>query len=178
MNNLQFLFAKTKHREGKSVSLLDGQLTLFKRSNSDIWQARFKLVNGQWHSASTFSDQLAEASTRAISIYETVKVKIANDLSVVKKSFKSIALEEIEAIKKLQNLSNQTRNDYIYILTNYLIPFFGKYQVDEITDEIIGDFASWRISRMGRVPAKDTQRYHSTTYNRVIKRAKANGFIK
>jgi integrase len=177
MNNLQFLFAKTKHREGKSVSLLDGQLTLFKRSNSDIWQARFKLVNGQWHSASTFSDQLAEASTRAISIYETVKVKIANDLSVVKKSFKSIALEEIEAIKKLQNLSNQTRNDYIYILTNYLIPFFGKYQIENIGDELIGDFASWRVSQMGRVPAKDTQRYHSTTYNRIIKRARANGFI-
>ena len=177
MHNLQFLFDKTNPQETESISLLEGQLTLFKRANSDYWQVRFKLSNGSWHSASTYSDQIAEASTRAISIYEIVKLKIANDLSMVKKRFKAIALDEIESLKRLQSISDQTRRDYIYILTNYLIPFFGKYQIDEITDEIISDFASWRISKMGRVPAKDTQRYHSTTYNRIIKRAKANGFI-
>ena len=177
MNNLKFLFQNSQPSDSETISVLDGEVTLFKRPNSQYWQSRFKLENGQWHHASTGSDQIAEASTRAISIFETVKLKIANDLPVVKKSFKAIALEEIEAIEKLHNISNQTRNDYIYILNNYLIPFFGKYQIDEITDDLINDFASWRVSQMGRVPAKDTQRYHSTTYNRIIKRAKACGFL-
>ncbi len=151
MRNLQFLFDQTNLQESQSVSLLEGQLTLFKRANSDHWQVRFKLTNGSWHSASTYSDQIAEASTRAISIYETVKVKIANDLSVVKKRFKAITFDEIESLKRLQSISDQTKRDYIYILTNYQIPFFGKYQIDEITDEIIGDFASWRISKMANI---------------------------
>ncbi len=118
MRNLQFLFDRTNLQESQSVSLLEGQLALFKRANSDHWQVRFKLTNGSWHSASTYSDQIAEASTRAISIFETVKVKIANDLSVVKKRFKAIALDEIESLKRLQSISGQTRGDYIYILTN------------------------------------------------------------
>ena len=143
MRNLQFLFDQTNLQESQSVSLLEGQLNLYKRTNSDHWQVRFKLTNGSWHSASTYSDQIAEASTRAISIYETVKVKIANDLSVVKKRFKAITFDEIESLKRLQSIGDQTKRDYIYILTNYLIPFFGKYQIDEITDEIIGDFVSW-----------------------------------
>ena len=177
MNNLQFLFAQQPKQENGLISVLDGTISLYQRPNSRYWQCRFKLQNGSWHQASTVSDQLAEATTRSIAIYETVKAKISSGLPITKKTFKPIAEEELESIAKLKNISNQTRNDYIYIITNYLIPFFGRHQVDEITKEMVADFSSWRISKMGRVPMKDTQRYHSTTYNRIINRARASGFI-
>ncbi len=177
MNNLQFLFSQQPKQEHGLISVLDGAITLYQRPNSRYWQCRFKLENGSWHQASTASDQLAEATTRSIAIYETVKAKISSGLPITKKTFKRIAEEELESVTRLKNISNQTRNDYIYIISKYLIPFFGRYQVDEITEELVNDFASWRINQMGRIPAKDTQRYHSTTYNRVIKRARANGII-
>ena len=113
-------------------------------SQSRYWQCRFKLENGSWHQASTASDQIAEATTRSIAIYETVKAKISSGLPITKKTFKRIAEQELESVTRLKNISNQTRNDYIYIITKYLIPFFGRYQVDEITQELVNDFASWR----------------------------------
>lgn len=177
MNNLNFLFQNSQPSDSETISVLDGEITLFKRPNSQYWQSRFKLENGQWHHASTGSDQIAEATTRSIAIYETVKAKISNSLPLTRRTFRRIAEDELASLANLKNISNQTRNDYIYIITNYLIPFFGRHQVDEITEEMVADFSSWRISKMGRVPMKDTQRYHSTTYNRIINRARASGFI-
>jgi integrase len=177
MNNLNFLFQNSHNNDSEGVSVLNGEITLFKRPNSQYWQSRFKLDSVQWHHASTGSDQIAEATTRAIAIYETVKAKISNGLPVTRRTFRKIAEDELTSLENLKNISNQTRNDYIYIITNYLIPFFGRHQVDEITEEMVNDFSSWRISKMGRVPMKDTQRYHSTTYNRIINRARASGFI-
>ena len=80
MNNLSLLFTFTIAQE--PIKLLDGLLTLYKRPNSHQWQCRFKLSTGAWHSASTGSDQLAEATTQAIAIYEIVKVKLASDLAI------------------------------------------------------------------------------------------------
>ena len=65
MNNLSFLFATTTLNED-SIKLLDGDLTLYKRPHSHQWQCRLKLATGAWHSASTGSDQLVEATTQAI----------------------------------------------------------------------------------------------------------------
>ena len=177
MNNLNFLFQNSQNNDSETIFVLDGEVTLFKRPNSQYWQSKFKLENGQWHHASTGSDQIAEATTRSIAIYEAVKAKISNGLPVTRRTFRRIAEDELTSLANLKNISNQTRNDYIYIITNYLIPFFGRHQVDEITKEMVADFSSWRISKMGKVPMKDTQRYHSTTYNRIINRARASGFI-
>ena len=125
MNNLLMLFASTTPEE--PIKLLDGLVTLYKRPASHQWQCRFKLSTGAWHSASTGSDQVAEATTQAIAIYETVKVKIASDLAIKTRTFRQLATQELAmATKVVQSNSNKrTHVDYIHIYTKYLIPFFG-----------------------------------------------------
>jgi hypothetical protein len=61
MNNLSLLFSISR-AESEPIKLLDGLLTLYKRPNSHQWQCRFKLSTGAWHSASTGSDQVADAT--------------------------------------------------------------------------------------------------------------------
>ncbi|MFM8760203.1 MAG: hypothetical protein ACKOD7_01435, partial [Polynucleobacter victoriensis] len=117
MNNLKFLFQNSQPSDSETISVLDGEVTLFKRPNSQYWQSRFKLENGQWHHASTGSDQIAEATTRSIAIYETVKAKISNGLPVTRRTFRRIAEDELASLANLKNISNQTKNDYIYIIT-------------------------------------------------------------
>jgi integrase len=90
MNNLSLLFS-TVITDDEPIKLLDGAVTLYKRHNSHQWQCRFKLSTGAWHSASTGSDQVAEATTQAIAIYETVKVKLASDLAIKTKTFRQLA---------------------------------------------------------------------------------------
>jgi hypothetical protein len=62
MNNLSLLFSSST-AETEPIKLLGGVLTFCKRPNSHQWQCRFKLATGAWHSASTGSGQLAEATT-------------------------------------------------------------------------------------------------------------------
>ena len=178
MNNLSLLFSSTT-TEPEPLKLLDGLLTLYKRPSSQQWQCRFKLTTGSWHSASTGSDQLAEATTQAIAIYETVKVKIASDLAIKTKTFRQLATQELAAAARVvqANPNKRTHVDYIHIYTKYLIPFFGNYQVNDITQELVDDYVAWRISRMGKNPKTYTQRRHAGLYKRVIKRARDQGLI-
>jgi integrase len=177
MNHLSLLFASTIAEE--PIKLLDGLLTLYKRPTSHQWQCRFKLATGAWHSASTCSDQIAEATTQAIAIYETVKVKIVSDLAIKTKTFRQLATQELSmAAKVVQSNSNKrTHVDYIHIYTKYLIPFFGNFQINDITQELVDDYVAWRISKMGKNPKTYTQRRHAGLYKRVIERARDQGLI-
>ena len=178
MNNLSLLFSSST-TETEPIKLLDGLLTLYKRPNSRQWQCRFKLSTGAWHTASTGSDQLAEATTQAIAIYETVKVKLASDLAIKTRTFRQLATQELDfAARVVQaNPNKRTHIDYIHIYTKYLIPFFGNYQINDITQELVDDYAAWRISKMGKEPKTYTQRRHAGLYKRVIERAREQGLI-
>ena len=177
MNNLSLLFASTIAEE--PIKLLDGLLTLYRRPTSRQWQCRFKLATGSWHSASTGSDQVAEATTQAIAIYETVKVKLVSDLAVKTRTFRQLATQELAAAARVvqANPNKRTHADYIHIYTKYLIPFFGNYQINDITQELVDDYVAWRISRMGKNPKTYTQRRHAGLYKRVIERARDQGLI-
>ena len=178
MNNLSLLFS-TVITDDEPIKLLDGAVTLYKRHNSHQWQCRFKLSTGAWHSASTGSDQVAEATTQAIAIYETVKVKLASDLAVKTRTFRQLATQELAMAARVvqANPNKRTHADYIHIYTKYLIPFFGNYQINDITQELVDDYAAWRISQMGKEPKSYTQRRHAGLYKRVIERARAQGLI-
>ena len=178
MNNLSLLFS-TATTDEEPIKLLDGTVTLYKRPNSHHWQCRFKLSTGAWHSASTGSDQVAEATTQAIAIYETVKVKLASDLAIKTRTFRQLATQELAMAARVvqANPNKRTHVDYIHIYTKYLIPFFGNYQINDITQELVDDYVAWRISQMGKNPKTYTQRRHAGLYKRVIERARDQGLI-
>jgi len=179
MNNLQFLFSQSPDKEPETISILDGSITLYRRPNSRLWQCRFKLESGSWHQASTASDQMAEATTRAISIYETVRAKIADGVAVKNKNFKSLALEKLEILGRqvIGTKGAHTYRDFKFVAEKYLIPFFGKYQINEITQQLIEDFESWRESEMGCDPKASTRRHHISAYNKIIELAEEQGLI-
>ncbi len=180
MQNLQYIFTRfTSQDFPKSVSLFAGELTLFKRPHSSNWQCRFKLANGQWHAASTATDDLDRAQTQAVAIYETVKAKVLSGLSHVSKTFKQVALDEIANMAQAMEskTGKRTYRDYIFAINKYLVPFFGKHEIGSITRELIADFESWRISQLGRDPMASTKRNHASAYVRVINLARDRGYI-
>lgn len=180
MQNLQYLFARPATQDSSTIiPLLGGELTLFKRPHSSNWQCRFKLPNGQWHSASTNADDTLLAQTQAIAIYEIVKVKIGAGLSPITKTFKQVASDEIDRMAQAMNnqVGKRTYRDYTFAINKYLIPFFGKYEVGQITTELIANFESWRISEMGKIPMASTKRNHASAFIRVMNLARDRGYI-
>lgn len=156
-----------------------GELTLFRRPKSNKWQCRFKLANGQWHAASTNTEDITLAQTQAIAIYEAVKVKVGSGLSAVTKTFKQVALDEIANMAQAvhNKTGKRTYRDYAFAINKYLIPFFGQYEVSRITVEMLADFEAWRISEMGKIPMASTKRNHASAYIRVINLARDRGYI-
>ena len=177
MNDLKFIFSNTQ--QSNTLSILNDSIRLFKRPNSHQWQCRFKLDTGSWHQASTGSDQVAEATTIAIAIYESVRIKVSNGLVIKNKNFKSLALEVLDILAKqiVGKKGLHTFKDFKFVAERYLIPFFGKYHVSDINQQLIEDFESWRKSEMGCDPKASTRRHHISAYNKVINLAEQQGLI-
>jgi len=98
--------------------LLQGELTLFKRPKSQQWQCRFKLPNGQWHAASTDTEDLDAAQTQAVAIYEIVKIKIGAGMAVTTKTFKQVALDEIANMAQAMDntIGKRAYRDYTFAI--------------------------------------------------------------
>jgi len=179
MSNLSYLFANTTYAPPKQIILAGGKLTVYMRPQSAQYQCRFKLANNKWHSASTGTTDIEQAKIQAVAIYETVKIKTDAGLAITTKTFKQIALDEIANMSSAlaNNTGRRCYRDYIFATNKYLIPFFGKYEVEKITTEMIADFDAWRISEMGKVPVASTKRNHASAYIRVVNLARESGYV-
>ena len=127
--NISHLFqTPTAVNQGNHFVVHDRRIRLFRRPDSQHWQCRFKLDNGAWHQATTGTIVVQEAETRAIAIYETVRIRVGNDLAIRTKAFHRVAAEEVEALRHARagRLSKQTTGDYIFVIERYLTPFFGR----------------------------------------------------
>jgi integrase len=179
VNNLQYLFDQAATTQSRTIHLLDGAIVLYKRSGSCQWQCRFRLDNGSWFTSSTASDQVAEASTRAIELYQEAGQRSSRGDAVRTRTFAQLAKAELASLNDqlATAKSTQTIRDHIYVLERYLIPFFGDLNVTDINREHIDNFDSWRMAQMGREPRASTQRHHATTFNRVMARADQAGLL-
>jgi len=179
MSNLNQLFSNAFPATQQPIRLMGGKVIVYKRPQSAQWQCRFKLSNSKWHSASTGTDELAEARRNAIVLYETVRIKINAGLALTEKTFQQLATEEMANMRRIANGKRGERNfkDYFFIWQKYLIPFFGKYKVGDITQELVADFEDWRIAQMGKNAKLITKKHHALAYNRVIALAKEQGHI-
>lgn len=180
MQNLNQLFSKFSPSQTADVIRLHHDLvSLHKRSDSSYWQCRFKLPNGQWHAMSTQQADLESAKQEAVAIYERVMAKVQQELSLKSKSFKQLAMEELNDLARAsaEGKGKSVYRDYTFVINKYFIPFFGSYQLTKITPQLVQDFESWRDSQMGRHPMASTKRTHSAAYNRIVERARNQALI-
>ena len=74
----------------ETVTLLDGDIRVFKRPRSRAWQATFKM-DGRWVRVSTNCKQLSEAKEAARELYIEYKIRQKNGLPVISKRFADVA---------------------------------------------------------------------------------------
>ena len=110
---VQLFQSPTPAKQPRHTTTHGGRIRLFRRPDSKHWQCRFRLDNGTWHQATTGTTVFAEAESRAIAIYETIRVRVSNDLTVRTKLFRRVALEEVEALRHARSgrLTKQTTGD-------------------------------------------------------------------
>lgn len=73
-----------------SIQILDGKITLTKRSQSSAWQMRYK-IGGLWLRQTTKETDLKEAKAAAEEAYVIAKVRHKENMPIISKRFDAVA---------------------------------------------------------------------------------------
>lgn len=164
---------------GKLVHMRDGNITLYKRERSKQWQMRFRLYDKKWHRVSTGYEDLEYAKKKAGDIYDRARFMEELGLPPLNKRFDSAAeATKVELQSDLDNgVGKKIYVDYISVIDNYLIPFFGKKFLTNINHQDIAEYELWRAEKMKRKLMHSTMMTHFSAYNRVFDSAIKRGWL-
>jgi len=140
----------------------------------------FKVAAGdQCVRLSTKCEDVNEAEEAASNLYWEANYKAKKGELIVTRNFKSIA-GAVKAVLQKRIEAGQAKviyKDYIAVIDNYLIPFFGNYNVNTIDYGILQKFNRHRTEKLKREPSKSTIATHTSALNRVFEEAVAQGYM-
>ena len=159
-------------------TLMGNMLVVYKRERSKVWQCRYK-VGGVWQRASTRQNELKDAIAAAKDLLYAAVARKRDNVTVVTRRFKSVAQRAIQRLEDDGSNDKEIRKykDYFAISENYLIPFFGKYNIANIDDKLLQDFDSWRAAKMGKTPGRSTLQAHNAVLNCIFDEAEALDYL-
>ena len=154
------------------IHLRDGDVVLYKRENSDKWQARYKLFN-KWHRVSTKERNVDWAGKVACEAFDRARFLADEDVVITSKKFGAVAKAVVKHLQEELDSGGGkvVYQTYITVINKYLIPFFDKYNVNGIDYEALKKFDKWREKEMGKKPRASTITNHNTAINRVLEYA-------
>lgn len=192
----------------KSISVIAKKVKLYKRSRSNVWQTEIKLQNGKRERFSTGTEDEAEATEKALKLFYGAETRAENKLPQSTRKFRNVAKF---ALKRMQDeidsdSGKSVYEDYIRVINNYLIPFFGNYDIANINPKLLKKYETWRDGKMGRAKeqkrlnllkdkssaeveeilqeaankfraAQSTINTHNSALNRILDEAMLNGWI-
>ncbi len=154
-----------------TVVLRKNKLVLYRRSRSGNWQCRYKLGNGEWYRQTTGTDEQEEAEDIAFKLYYGASEREKNNLPQNTRKFKNVAhyavdrmTDELEA-----GAGKVVYKDYIRVINNYLIPYFGNHKVDSITTRKVAEYNDWRDKKMAA--AKEDKKRNMPNSQRLISKS-------
>ena len=161
------------------IHLRDGDVVLYKRENSDKWQARYKLGDSKWHRISTKERNADYAGKVACEEYDRARFLADEDIVITSKKFGAVAKTVAENLQAQLDggKGKSVFHTYITVINKYLIPFFKNYNVNSIDYEALVKFDEWREKEMGKKPRASTITNHNTTLNKVLDYAVSMGFM-
>lgn len=162
-----------------TVEIRDGEVVLFKRSRSRIWQCRFKLDDQRWYRQTTGHATLARAVESAGKLYDQARFAQQMGLTPTRKSFSQIANFAVEEMRRERaaGTGKKIYDDYIQVIERYLVPFFGERQLQTLTHRDISDFEIWRNHKMGKRPKSSTLMTFASAFSRVCQTATERGWL-
>jgi integrase len=164
----------------QTLVLRTEQLRLVMRDGSRKWQAHYK-IDGvkKWFRVSTNTTDLDKAKKIAERIWMKATFDHEEGRPVISKKFKPIAeivRHRLEDEAKA-GTAKPSAKDYISAIKLYLIPFYGKFNVDCITPALVSEFHRWRRDKVGRELSGSAQNNHNAAFNLVLDEAIERGYM-
>jgi integrase len=163
----------------QSIYLRDGELVLYRRSRSLLYQCRYRLADGSWVRQTTGKAALEHAIARACDIYDEARYR--QRLGLAHRTHSVAQIAEITSASLRQQIDAKGKktalNDYVSIIERYFVPYFGERQLETLTHTDVREFELWRDRQMTRKPKTSTLNNFTSAWNRVIATAVEQGYI-
>ncbi len=163
----------------QSIHLRDGELVVYRRSRSLLYQCRYRLADGSWVRQTTGKAALEHAIVRACDIYDEARYR--QRLGLAHRTHSVAQIAEITSASLRQQIDAKGKktalNDYVSIIERYFVPYFGERQLETLTHTDIREFELWRDRQMTRKPKTSTLNNFTSAWNRVIATAVEQGYI-
>ena len=170
-----------RQKSEETVVVKENAIRLVRRADSQYWQAHYKIDQlSKWIRKATKQKDLAQAKSVAEELWLEAKILAKNGQAVVSKRFKAVAdilLSDLEIKVQADRTRRGSNNDYINAIKKYLIPFFGNYNVNTITQEVFTKFCEWRREQVGRELSHSAQANHNAALNLVFDLAIERGYM-
>jgi integrase len=151
----------------QSLHLRDGELIVFRRSHSHLYQCRYKLADGTWHRQSTRKASIEQAIAAACNIYDEARFRQRLGLAHRAQTFANIAAITLAELRQQMDLGHgkSVYNTHITCIERYFLPYIGERQLELLTHTDIVEFELWRNRQMNRTPKSSTLMNFSSTWN-------------
>jgi len=166
----------TLSTNARTVKLRDGEVIVFKRTQSVQWQCRYRLKELGWIRRTTATQSLEIAIERACDWYDEARYRMRAGLAPEVKRIGDIARETVRELQTEMAAGRGKRVyvDYCSVIERYIEPFFKNRYITTVTVRDLAEFEAWRNEKLGRTPANSTlltfaaawQRIQTTAINR------------
>ncbi len=162
-----------------SVNLRDGEVVVYRRSRSLLYQCRYKLSDGTWHRQTTGKASLEHAIARACDIYDEARYRQRLGLAHQAHSFAHIAQIVLTDLRRQIDASKgvTANNSYVSCIERYFLPYFSERRLEDLTHTDIREFELWRDRQIDRKPKSSTLNNFTSAWNKIIATAVERGYI-
>ncbi len=175
----RFSFTALYPAPAQPIYLRDGELVLYRRTRSLLFQCRYKLTDGTWVRQSTRKAGLEHAIAVACDIYDEARYRQRLGLAHQAHSFAQIAqLVLAELRQQIDAGAGKTAyHSYVSCIEQYFLPYFGQRRLEELTHTDIREFELWRDRQMLKKPKSSTLNNFTSAWNRIIAAAVERGYL-
>ncbi len=173
------LLAQLPDATPTTLYLRDGELAIYRRPRSLLYQCRFKLPDGKWLRQSTGKASVEHAIAAACDIYDEARYRLKLGLAHRTHSIAHIAQLCVEDLRKQIDAKGKRSalNDYLSVIERYFVPYFGERQLEELTHTDVREFEQWRDRQLSRRPRTSTLNNFTSAWSRLIATAVERGYI-
>ncbi len=167
------------YAEPQVIHLRDGEVVLFKRGDSPLWQCRYKLEDGKWLRVSTKRASIEAAVSIATDLYDQARYRQRLGLAHTAQSFAQIANATLHELRLLidQGKNKTAYHSYVSCIERYFLPYFQDRRLEEITHTDIVEFEAWRNRQMGKTPKASTLNNFASAWSKLQQTAVNRGWI-
>ncbi len=159
--------------------LRDGEVVLYRRSASPLYQCRFKLADGSWYRVSTRKASIESAVSVACEMYDEIRFRQRLGLAHIAHNFAHIADATLDELRKELDLGRgkSVYHSYITCIEKYFLPYFADKHLEELTHNDIVEFELWRNRQMAKLPKASTLNNFASAWSRLCSVAVSRGWI-